>query len=181
MKSAALMTLNLIFLPLLGWAEPSAVVHLKLSPAGSFKGETRDVKGSAQQNGTKVTAQNIVVDLKNISTGISLRDEHTKNKYLEVSKFPTAILVSATGENGKGTGIIKIKGIEKPISGTYKIRGKELDAEFEIKLSDFGIKGIKYMGVGVNDTAKVSVTVPIDAGRNPQSLRKPVSKKPIKK
>lgn len=177
MISVRKLSFSLILLPLFSWAEPAAFVNVKLSPAGSFKGETRDVKGSAQLVGSKVTAQNIVVDLKNLNSGISLRDEHTKNKYLEVSKYPSAILVSATGENGKGTGVIKIKGIEKPISGTYKVKGKELEAEFDLKLSEFGIKGIKYMGVGVNDVVKVNVTVPLgESGRAPQSVKKAIKK-----
>lgn len=146
------------------FAEISANVNVKLSPAGSFKAVTKDIKGKAIKQGGAVSAQNIVVELANLNSGISLRDEHTKNKYLEVSKYPSAILVSAKGENGKGTGIIKIKGIEKPISGTYKINGSELTAEFDLKLSDFGIKGIKYMGVGVSDLIKIDITVPVEEG-----------------
>lgn len=155
-------------------AETSANVDVKLSPAGSFKLVTKEVKGKATKQGNSVSAENIVVVLKNVSSGISLRDEHTKNKYLEVSKFPDATLISAKGENGKGTGVIKIKGIEKPISGTYTIKGNELAAQFELKLSDFGIKGIKYMGVGVNDIVKVSVNVPLAQGvaRNAQQQQR---------
>ncbi len=145
-------------------AETSANVDVKLSPAGSFKLTTKDVKGKATKQGNSVSAENIVVVLKNVNSGISLRDDHTKNKYLEVSKFPEATLISAKGENGKGTGVIKIKGIEKPISGTYAVKGNELAAQFDLKLSDFGIKGIKYMGVGVNDLVKVSVNVPLVQG-----------------
>ena len=162
MKKMSLI-LGLLF-PFSVLAEPSAVVAVKLSPAGSFKAETREVKGSAVHEGSKFTAKNIVVDLKSLNSGISLRDDHAKNKYLEVGKHPSAILVSATGENGKGSGVIKIKGIEKPISGTYKVKGKELEAEFDLKLSDFGITGIKYMGVGVSDLVKVTVSVPVTEG-----------------
>lgn len=171
-------------LPLSVLAEPAAYVAVKLSPAGSFKAETRDVKGSAVRSGNKFTAQNIVVDLKSLNSGITLRDEHTKNKYLEVSKYPSAILVSATGENGKGSGIIKIKDIQKPIAGTYKVKGKELEAEFDLKLSDFGISGIKYMGVGVSDVIKITVTVPVTEGAassNAPSVAKPAVKPILKK
>ena len=137
-----------------------AVVDIKLSPAGNFSAKTSAVSGFAKKVGNKVTAENIIVDLKTLKTGIGLRDEHTL-KYLDVQKFPQAILVKAAGENGQGTGIIKIKGIEKPIKGTFKLSGSELVAQFPIKLSDFKIEGIRYMGVGVKDQALIKVQVPV--------------------
>lgn len=141
------------------WAV-EASVDIKLSPAGSFVGKTPDVKGNVKKVGNKFSAENIVVNLKTLKTGMGLRDEHTQ-KHLETAKFPEAILVKAEGENGKGKGIIKIRGIEKPIEGTYKVVGKEFQAEFPIKLSDFGITGIRYMSVGVKDQALVKVAVPV--------------------
>lgn len=137
-----------------------AIVDIKLTPAGNFSGKTQDVKGSAKKVGTKIVAENIVVNLSSLKTGISLRDEHTL-KYLDTKTYPQAILVKAEGENGKGTGIIKIKGIEKPINGTFKVTGKELHAEFPILLSDYKIEGIRYLGVGVKDQALVKVVVPL--------------------
>ncbi|MEN0059946.1 MAG: YceI family protein, partial [Bdellovibrio sp.] len=56
---------------------------------------------------------------------------------------------------------IRIKGIEKEIEGTYSIEKDVLNAQFKLKLADFKITGIKYMGVGVKDEVTVSVTVPI--------------------
>lgn len=137
-----------------------ASVDVTLNPAGSFKGKTSDVKGFATKKGDEVTATNIVVDLRNLKTGVTLRDKHTK-KYLETDKHPQAVLVSATGKGGKGTGIIKIKGVEKNIAGTYKISGNVLNATFPLTLSDFGITGIKYMGIGVEDQVKVQISVPV--------------------
>lgn len=137
-----------------------ATVDIALTPAGSFKVKSTDVKGFAQQKGDSFEANGIVVGLKNITTGISLRDTHTK-RHLEVEKFPTATLVSAKGQKGKGEGVIKIKGIEKKISGTYKVEGGKLMAQFPLTLSDFKIVDIKYMGVGVEDQVTVNVTVPV--------------------
>ena len=154
-----LIGLFIVTLALNAWSQ-EATVDIKLKPAGSFKGKSTEVKGFVTQKGDEVEAKDIVVGLKNITTGISLRDTHTR-KYLEVEKFPEAVLVSAKGKGGKGEGIIRIRGIEKPISGTYKIDGGKLMAEFPIKLSEFNISGIKYMGIGVDDNAKVNVTVPI--------------------
>ncbi len=140
-----------------------AVVDLKAHPALSFKAKSSEVKGFATQNGDEVEAKDIIVGLKNISTGLGTRDTHTK-KYLEVEKYPDAILVSAKGKGGKGEGIVRIHGIEKPVSGTYTVEGGKLNAEFPIQLSDFGITNIKFMGAGVDDAAIVHVNVPVQAG-----------------
>lgn len=139
---------------------PSAEADVRLSPAGDFVGKTADVSGEATIKGDSVEADKIVVNLKNLKTGMSLRDKHAQEKYLETAKFPEAVLTKAVGKNGKGTGLLKIRGIEKEVSGTYKIDGKFLKAEFPIKLSDFGITGVKYMGVGVDDEVKLRVSVP---------------------
>ena len=137
-----------------------ATVDITLKPAGSFKLKSNEVKGFAMMKGASVEAKNISVGLKNVVTGISLRDDHTK-KHLEVEKYPEAVLVSAVGTGGKGEGVIRIRGIEKKVSGTYQIEGSSLQATFPIKLSEFNITNIRYMGVGVADDAKVNVTVPV--------------------
>lgn len=68
-----------------------------------------------------------------------------------------------TGEGGagKGKGVISIKGISKEISGTYKIEGQTLKANFKLSLQDFKIEKIKYLGVGVKDEVEVKVEVPV--------------------
>lgn len=39
-----------------------------------------------------IMARNIVVDLRNLRTGTSLRDRHAQEKYLEVDKYPEALV-----------------------------------------------------------------------------------------
>ena len=148
-----------VFLALNSWAAEAAF-DIHLIPAGDFTGKTAEVTGFATVAGQKVKAENIHVSLKNIKTGIELRDTHTR-KHLDADKFPEAILVKGEGENGVGSGILKIKGIEKQVKGTYKVAGNELAAEFKIKLSDFKITGIKYMGVGVDDDVTLKVKIPV--------------------
>lgn len=138
----------------------SVVVDVVLNPMGDFKAKSSAVKGRAVVKGGEVLAENIVVDLKTLKTGVELRDRHTQ-KYLETDKFPEALLISAKGKGGKGTGKINIRGIEKDVSGVYKVEGGLLKAKFKLKLSDFGIEDISYMGVGVEDEVTLSVIVPI--------------------
>ncbi|MEK2688191.1 YceI family protein [Bdellovibrio sp. GT3] len=140
----------------------SVVIDVTLNPMGDFKAKTNQVKGTAQVNGDEVSAQNILVNMKSLKTGVELRDKHTQ-KYLETDKHPIAYLISAKGKGGKGVGKIKVKGIEKDIAGTYKVEGGLLKAEFEVNASDFGIKDINYMGVGTEDIVKLHVEVPVGA------------------
>jgi polyisoprenoid-binding protein YceI len=157
MKKTATLLVTLFSLSALA---QNATVDVTLRPAGSFKGSTTEVTGFATQKGDSVEAKDIKVNLKSLKTGIKLRDEHT-GKYLETSKHPEAVLLSATGKGGNGEGTIRIKGIEKKVTGTYKIEGSNLVAQFPIKFSDFKITGVKYMGVGVDDDGVIHVTVPI--------------------
>lgn len=142
------------------FAQSSAIVDVTLNPMGDFKAKTSQIKGFAVVKGDTVSAQNIVVSLKSLKTGVELRDKHTL-KYLEVGKHPNAVLLSAVGKGGKGQGKIQIKGIVKDIKGTYQVDGGFLKARFALKLSDFGITDISYMGVGVEDEVMLNVAVPI--------------------
>ncbi|KYG67781.1 YceI family protein [Bdellovibrio bacteriovorus] len=138
----------------------SVTVDVILNPMGDFKAKTGSVKGQATVKGDEVSAENIIVDLRTLKTGVELRDKHTQ-KHLDTKAFPEAVLVSATGKGGKGKGKIKIKGVEKDVEGTYKVEGKTLKANFKLTLSDFGISDINYMGVGVEDEVTLHVAVPV--------------------
>jgi hypothetical protein len=146
-------------------AEVGVNAKVSLTPAGGFVAHTKDVQGSATINDGLVSARNIHVKLKSIVTGISLRDVHTQ-KHMETDRFPDAILVVAKGKAGKGRAKIKFHGIVKTVPGTYSIldEGHFLRAEFPISLKEFGITGIRYMGVGVKDQVKVDVTLPLKSG-----------------
>ncbi|MDG0816059.1 YceI family protein [Bdellovibrio svalbardensis] len=135
-------------------------VDITLNPMGDFKAKTSDVKGEAVVKGDEVSAQNIVVNMKTLKTGVELRDKHTQ-KHLETAKFPEAVLISATGKGGKGKGKIKIRGIEKDVEGTYKVEGKVLKADFKLNIADFDMKDINYMGVGVEDEVVLHVAIPV--------------------
>jgi hypothetical protein len=112
-----------------------------------------------------VEAKGVVIDMRSITTGISLRDKHTK-EHLMVDKYPQARLIRAIGKDGKGKAQIEVKGIKTVVSGTYAINGDELVAHFPMTLSSVDIKNVKYMGVGVKDEVMVNITLPLKAGKN---------------
>ncbi len=145
-------------------ARGSAEADVTLTPAGDFKAKVSDVTGHAIIKGDSVQAENVIVKLKGITTGLSLRDKHAREKYLEVQKYPEMILVKAIGKNGKGKGRIRYRGVQKDVQGTYSVKDNFLTAVFPLKLSDFKITGIKYMGVGVDDEIRIQVKLPVKSG-----------------
>ena len=149
-----------------------ASVDVTLTPAGSFQAKTEKVTGTAYKTPDGgVAAENVTVQMQTLTTGIELRDKHTK-KYLEADKFPMAKLIKATGKDGKGVATIEIKGIQKQYTGTYKVEGNILKASFKVHLPDVNITGVKYMGIGVAEDVTVNIAVPLGVGRATASSNK---------
>ncbi len=146
--------------------ENTVKAYFVLNPMGDFIGTMKVISGSVSLQDGKFKGKDIVVDLNSLSTGMELRDDHAKNKYLEVKKYPTAVLLEAVGANGVGKARIKVKDKESLVSGTYKVSssGKNLKAEFKIKLSSFGIAEINFKGIGVEDEVRIEVVVPVVRG-----------------
>ncbi|MEM7651954.1 MAG: carboxyl transferase domain-containing protein [Pseudomonadota bacterium] len=57
----------------------------------NIKGEGQGVTGTLTQNQNKISGT-LTFNLETLKTGISLRDDHMKNKYLQVKTHPTATL-----------------------------------------------------------------------------------------
>ena len=158
--------------------ENKAKAYFVLTPMGDFVATMKVVSGGVIFQDGKYKAKNIVIDLNSLVTGMDLRDEHAKNKYLETKKYPTAVLIDAIGANGVGKARIKIRDKENVVNGIYGIStsGKVLKAEFKIKLSSFGITDINFKGIGVDDEVRVEVSVPVSSGAEPASKVLPPTK-----
>jgi polyisoprenoid-binding protein YceI len=134
----------------------------KLSPTGSFTAKSTDIKGEIKKNPDgSISSDRIEIPLTALKTGMGLRDEHMKNKYLEVGKYPSAIITDAKGKDGKGTAMLEVHGKKKPISGTYEIIGDEVELKFPVNITDYDIAKVKYMGVGVKDEALIDARIPL--------------------
>ncbi|HEY8278965.1 MAG TPA: YceI family protein [Bdellovibrionota bacterium] len=116
----------------------------------------------------------IEFSLDKLDTGISLRNEHMKEKYLQVKEHPKAKLTlvdapvdpsfekdlsNASEKSFRGK--LSLHGKEKEVSGTYTAKGGVVQAKFPITLSDFGIDVPKYLGITVADTVNVDVELPL--------------------
>jgi polyisoprenoid-binding protein YceI len=115
----------------------------------------------------------LTFDLESLDTGIALRNQHMKEKYLETNKFKTAdltienlnipesVYASSSPISLPFSGSLTLHGVKRPVSGVSNIQlhnnGVTGKAEFEIKLSDFQIEIPTYLGITVADLVKVNV------------------------
>lgn len=136
-----------------------------------IKGTGEGPQGSLTIKEGKVSGE-ITFSLSTLKTGIDLRDEHMKNKYLEIDKHPKATLTLKDVQLPKTwskekpqvaevpfKGELTLHGEKKSVEGTFEVTsGKELKAKMEIKISDFKIAVPSYLGITVADTVKVQIT-----------------------
>jgi polyisoprenoid-binding protein YceI len=141
-----------------------------LTVGGSFEAKTTAVSGEVVPAGGGAIKGALVVDLIKLETGISLRDRHLRNNYLEVQKgngFSQAKLENIKLERlpGKTTfrGTLQLHGQQREVTGTADVqqdgKGYKLDASFPVKVSEFQIPEPTYLGVGVQDEVTVRVTL----------------------
>ena len=150
-------------------------VMCPITVGGSFDAKTTALSGSvmASATGSPAFEGSLAVDLRTLDTGISLRNEHLREKYLEVDKAPgydKAILseidlkgLKPDAPDGKGafTGSLTLHGVKKTVTGPVEVRkagtGLRVKASFPVNLSDYNISEPSYLGVGVKNTVQVEV------------------------
>jgi polyisoprenoid-binding protein YceI len=150
-----------------------------MTVGGSFAAKTTALSGSVTPSTHHSPSfdGNLVVDLRTLDTGIGLRNEHLRERYLEVSKAPgyeNAILsdielkgVDPVAPEGKGTftGSLALHGVKNTVAGSVEARkagaGIRVKAMFPVNLADFHIDEPSYLGVGVKDTVQVEVAFTI--------------------
>ncbi len=147
----------------LGGSAGTATFHAKATPGDlAIDGTTNEV--AVADDGTNVT---VTVQLGNVTTGIGLRDRHTK-KYLEVTKFGSASLqvpraqLNFNGGTGDANGALTIHGTTRqtPFHYTATKNGTSFTVKgsTHIKLTDFGIEIPSYVGVTVKNDVDVDVS-----------------------
>jgi len=112
----------------------------------------------------------IVVPINAMSTGISLRDKHMKEKYLETGKFPNAelhvkresIQALAGGANsGTVNGTLRLHGKERAVTPSYSATksgdGFFVNGKMDIDMREFGIEVPSYLGMTVKPNVGISV------------------------
>lgn len=99
-------------------------------------------------------------DLAGIDTGIALRNEHMRDKYLEVARFPKAKLVIDLSRPAEWSGTLTIKDEAKPVKGTAAVKDDgTFEAMFTVTLADFPHVGSpEWQGVALAKRLDFTVT-----------------------
>ncbi len=131
--------------------------------------------GMVFSEGGSVNGQ-VIVDLTTLTTGLSLRDKHLKNKYLEVGTFKTAEFSlqkiqwksaeSAMNQpivEQEFSGIMKIKNVEKVVAGVVSsVPGKDkvnATFKFTILLEDFAITIPSFAGITMAKDVEITANI----------------------
>jgi polyisoprenoid-binding protein YceI len=160
------------------WSVSQADVRVlcPLTVGGSFEARTAALAGAMTVAVSHPAAfvGDLAVDLRSLDTGIGLRNDHLREKYLEVGKgdgFDKAVLsdvhlgdVDAETFQGRTTftGMLLLHGTTKGVTGSADIRrvgsSVRVDAAFPVTLADYGIPKPQYLGVGVRSEVQVKVS-----------------------
>jgi polyisoprenoid-binding protein YceI len=146
-----------------------------LKPGGAFTATSTAIGGTLLlvPGRPALLTGDVWMDLATIDTGIALRSQHLREKYLEVAKgagYEKAVLSGirlsdADGEAFEGrsafTGTLLLHNVTHAIEGSAEIHraptGRRVQAEFKLTLTDFDIEPPNYLGVGVANTLLVRV------------------------
>lgn len=133
-------------------------------PAGlKINGHSNTVQVSDDDKNITIT-----VPLGALDTGIALRNSHMKDKYLEVGKYPNAVLVvpktSAGYPNGgsnNSTGNLTLHGVTKPTAFHYDVKkeGGEfvVSGTLHVNMTDFKIEQPSFAGATVKPDVEIAV------------------------
>jgi hypothetical protein len=161
------------------WSVVQADVRVlcPMTVGGSFEAKTRSLRGTVAlaRSRPPVFTGALIVDLRTLETGIGLRDDHLRDKYLEVDRgegFESAVLSdiqlgevdahSFQGRTGfKGT--LLLHGTKQAITGQADIHRQgaavRMEVSFPVTLAAYGIPKPQYVGVGVKDQVVVNVSL----------------------
>ena len=114
----------------------------------------------------------LTIDMAKLTTKIDLRDDHMKNKYLEIGKYPTSTItfkdynlnldsLTTTATEQPFAADLQLHGITKPVIGTIKLSKDNSVvtgvASFKIKVTDYMDTLPSYAGIKVADDVEVTV------------------------
>lgn len=163
MKTLFLRLLALFFVlqaPGVALAQSIAIV-VPLSPAGEFTLKSEKIVGKLKKKGSSFSAASLQTPIASLKTGIKLRDKHTREK-LGAPKEKFITVKNVKIKDGKGHAQITINKVTKPLSFEAEEDGSNVKVKFTLKPSDFSLKDISYMNVGVEDEVEAEITVPYE-------------------
>ncbi len=138
----------------------------------SFVGKSEAVSGTVDYDDatSNVRSATIVVLANSFKTGMDMRDEHTRDKYLEASKFPEirfevrgAKLAAAPGTRGTLDGTMIVKGSKRSVRAHVTVSGTAaapvVTATFPLNVTEFGIPQPRFAVVKMEPTIQVTAKI----------------------
>ncbi len=141
---------------------------------GKAKGPSGDLQIQKDEKEIVINGE-AVIDMDTFDTGIAMRDQHMKEKYLETGKAKNAILkienlklpraIFTKGGEMKFPAKLQLHGVEKPVEVVMNISSKDgalvSVSKFKIKISDYEIQIPSFSGITVADSVDVTVQMPL--------------------
>ncbi|MEN0067185.1 MAG: YceI family protein [Myxococcota bacterium] len=149
--------------------KPKVTFHAEGSPGFlTFEGITRSL--TVQDDGDRLT---FTVPMDTVKTGIELRDQHMREKYVQTAEFPNVELTldraavdwpsAGARTQGELTAQFVAHGVSRDVAVTYELREKkgqlEARAEFAFDTSEHGIDIPSYLGVTIKPAMRAEVVV----------------------
>jgi hypothetical protein len=151
-------------------------VECPLTIGGSFEAKTSAIQGTLTLTpAAGMFGGDLSVALGTLDTGIDLRNEHLRRKYLEVDRgpgFDRAVLsgISLGGGDPRRvqgrtpfTATLLLHGERRPVAGQATVHhdgsAVRVEARFPVSVSAFGIAKPQYLGVGVKDQVMVTASL----------------------
>ena len=153
--------------------DDSSVEFLAKITASSFTATTEKVSGTVSQDAasSSLSGGELKVAAGSFESGMSMRDSHMRDKYLEAKKFPTIKLVITGGSiaakaGAKGTleGRFVIKGKEKTVKLPVTVKEASggtlvVSSKFKLDIRDYGIAQPSFAVVKMEPVIDVTVTL----------------------
>jgi polyisoprenoid-binding protein YceI len=151
-------------------------VLVPLKPGGAFEARSTALSGTLTAGAAHPLSVGgeVALDLSTIDTGIALRNQHLREKYLQVDRgagFDKAVLSGIVVNDAQGpafegrsafSATLLLHGVSHPVSGTAEFRhaasGVRVEASFPLVLTDHGVEPPMYLGVGVASKVMVKVS-----------------------
>lgn len=147
---------------------------------GSFSGRAESLTGSISLDLTKneLVEGQLVIAVDSLTTGLSLRDKHMKNKYLHGKKHPqiTATIIgkqkftfekaskikvrwSMHGQTKEQEITVTLHDVKKTATPSPQITSLTAKCQFDLNILDFGIEQPKYMIMSMDPVLKMQATI----------------------
>ncbi len=143
-----------------------------------INGKGKTPTGNITVDNLKAHAE-FIFELESLTTGIKMRDEHMKEKYLQTRQYPLAELKIESmqlpisfekvttssneiqAEDLPFEGKLKVHGVENPVQGKVKIKRKgdiiQAEAQFETPIQSYKMDTPSFAGISITKSVTVHV------------------------